>query len=41
METVATQVHFSHREAAVKSDIVVPIKVGVRNLNVSGPFLTS
>jgi hypothetical protein len=41
METMATQVHFPHREAAVKNDTVVPIKVGVRNLNVAGLFLTS
>jgi hypothetical protein len=39
METTATQVRFRHREAAVKSDTVLPIKVCVRDLNVAGVFL--
>ena len=41
VETVATKVHFAHREVAENGDAILTIESGVRNLDVADSFFPS
>jgi hypothetical protein len=38
LETAATKVNFTHRKIAENSDALLPVKGGVRNLDVADSF---